>query len=298
MQAPDFAHPHALTQAQMREVDFHIDEVTILNIHSLRGEMVPKEEGAPLNFDDKRSFVLRVDRGEIGMKSASLDALMNRYIFGYKGAPLKNLHITMAGAQLRQEGVMHKIVDIPFTMLANVSADNGWIRIHPTKIDICGINGQGLLKAVGQNLQKMLDLSKAVGVKADKNDLLLDPQKILPPPQTELHLTGVRVQGDELVQVFDAGRHLPPLPLPREAKSYMYYRGGTLRMGKLLMMDADMEVLDTDDSDPFDFFIDRYNEELVQGFSRNQADYGLVVYMRDFSDIGMPAKPGEKVAPH
>ncbi len=295
---PKEAEAKAATQTQMNNVDFHVDETTVLNIHKLRGEMVSKESGTPLNFDNKRSFILSIDTGRIGMKGPSLDALMNRYVFGYQGAPLRNLHITIQGKQLVQEGIMHKIVDIPFTMWANVSATNGMIRLHPTKISICGINGLGLLKAVGQNMQKMLDLSKAVGVKAEQNDLLLDPEKILPPPETRLQLVDVRVEGDELVQYFDAGRHLPPLQLPHpEAKNWMYYRGGTLRMGKLLMVDADMEVVDTDPSDPFDFFIDRYNDELVEGFSRNQPNYGLLVYMRDFNDVGLPPQPGEKLVP-
>jgi hypothetical protein len=53
----------------------------------------------------------------------------------------------MEGKQVKQEGIVHKIIDIPFTM-GDVSADNGRIRIHPTKMSICGLNGLGLLKAV------------------------------------------------------------------------------------------------------------------------------------------------------
>jgi len=260
--------------------------------------MVPKTKGAPLNFDNKTSFVMDIDRAQIGMESASLDHLMNRYVFGYAGAPLRDLHITMAGKQLKQEGVIHKIVDIPFTMWADVSADNGRIRLHPTKISICGINGLGLLQAVHITLEKMLKMPAEHGVTADKNDLLLDPQKMLPPPEVELHLVNAYVEGAELMQIFDAGRHLPELRLPHpEEKNTMYYKEGTLRMGKLLMVDADMQVADTDPSDPFDFFLDRYNDQLVAGFTRNQPNYGLLVFMRDFNDVGTPPKPGEKVAP-
>jgi hypothetical protein len=280
----------------MRNVWFHIDQDSYLDIHSLRGEMVSKTPGAPLNFDNKLEFILKVDTGTIGMRGASLDVLMNRYIFGYANAPLRNLHIEMAGKQLKQTGIIHKIVDIPFTMFADVSASNGLIRIHPTKIDICGINGIGLLKAVGMTLQKMLKMPEERGIKAEGNDLLLDPQRALPPPQVELHLVAVRVEGDELIQVFDAGRHLPELTLPHpEEKNTMYYRGGTLRMGKLLMVDADMQVVDSDPSDPFDFNIDHYNDQLVAGFVRNQPNYGLLVFMRDFSDLGKPARPGERM---
>ncbi|HEX7192199.1 MAG TPA: hypothetical protein VF381_11590, partial [Thermoanaerobaculia bacterium] len=286
---PDFseAHAKAPTQAYFRNVWFYLDETMFLDIHELRGEMQSKTRQDPLNFDDKRSFVMRVDTGTIGMKAPSLEKLMNRYIFGYPNAPLRDLHISVSGKQLVQSGIMHKVVDIPFTMWADVSADHGLIRLHPTKISICGINGIGLLKAVGMNLQKMLKMPEERGIRAEKNDLLLDPQRVLPPPQTELHLVDVHTAGDELMQVFDAGKHVAPLVLPKaDEKNVMYLRGGTLRMGKLLMIDADMEVLDADPSDPFSFFIDRYNDQLVEGFDRNTSDYGLIVHMKDWGKLG------------
>jgi hypothetical protein len=295
---PTEAASKAPTQALMRNVWFHIDQDAYLDIHSMRGELVSKTAGEPLNFDNKLSFVMKVDTGTIGMRSESLDILMNRYLFGYANAPLRNVHVEIAGKQLKQSGIIHKVVDIPFTMWADVSASNGLIRIHPTKIEICGINGIGLLKAVGMTLEKMLKMPTERGIKAQGNDLLLDPQRALPPPQVELHLVDVRVEGDELIQIFDAGRHLPALTLPHPAeKNTMYYRGGTLRMGKLLMVDADMQVADSDPSDPFDFYIDRYNDQLVAGFVRNQPNYGLLVFMRDFPDVGKPARPGERHVP-
>jgi hypothetical protein len=284
---PAEAQAKAPTDGQMENVDFYLDEQMFLRIHHLRGVLQPKQAGTPLNFDDKTSFVMRVDTGTIGMTSPSLDRLMNAYVFNYPDPPLRNLHISTANGQLVQSGIIHKIVDIPFTMWANVSASNGLIRIHPTKISICGINGIGLLKAVGMTLEKMLPLPKQRGVSAQGNDMLLDPSRLLPPPEVELHLVDVRIRGDELVQVFDAGRHLPALhPKHPEERNWMYYRHGTLRMGKLLMVDGDMQVAGTQKKDTFAFFIDRYNEQLVAGESRNQPDYGLLVLMKDWRDLG------------
>jgi len=294
---PKEAEAKAPTDAEMHNVDFHLDEFMFLRIHHLRGTLQSKQPGAPLDFDDKTKFVMKVDTGEVGMLPASLDRLLNAYVFNYPNPPLRDLKISIEGKQLVQSGIIHKIVDIPFTMWADVSASNGKIRIHPTKMSICGINGLGLLKAVGMTVEKMLKLPKERGVSAEGNDMLLDPQHLLPPPEIELHLVGVRIQGDELVQIFDAGMHLPPLvPRHPNEKNYMYYKHGTLRMGKLLMVDADMQVVDTDPSDPFDFFIDRYNDELVAGFTRNQPDYSLYVFMRDFNDLGEPPRPGERLA--
>ena len=71
---------------------------------------------------------------------------------------------------------MHKLIDIPFEMTATLTVtDDGWIRIHPTKMDISGLNGLLLLRAVGRTLADLLDLSGGKGVKVDGNDILLDP---------------------------------------------------------------------------------------------------------------------------
>ncbi|HEV7923558.1 MAG TPA: hypothetical protein VGR02_22460 [Thermoanaerobaculia bacterium] len=298
MPTPTEARARASTDGQMENVWFHFDDQLYLDIHWLRGQLIANTTGDPLNFDNKTSFVMKVDTATIGLDSRALDRLMNVYVFNYPNPPLRNLHIRTEGKQLRQEGIMHKVIDIPFILWADVSADHGRIRLHPTKIDICGLNGLGLLKAVGMTMEKMLTLPKEKGIAAEGNDLLLDPNRLLPPPKVELALVDAHVEGQQLIQQFDAGMHLPRMqPRHAEEKNYMLYRGGTLRMGKLLMVDADMHVVDTDPSDPFDFDIDRYNDQLVQGFTRNQADYSLLVYMRDFSDVGLPPRPGEKLAP-
>jgi hypothetical protein len=59
-----------------------------------------------------------------------------------------------------------------------------------------------------------------------------------------------------------------------------------LRMGKLFMVTADMQVIDLDPADPFDFFIDEYNAQLVAGFDKNRANYGLTVHMKDYAKLG------------
>lgn len=294
---PKEAIPHAATQVQMRNVHFRSDDQVILHIHHVRGEMFDKIPGEPLNFDDKRSFIFRMAQAEIGMNGPTLSALMNQYVFGYRGPPLSDLRITIEGGQLKQEGVMHKVIDIPFTMLADVSVTpDGWVRVHPTEIEICNLDGAALMKAFGLSLEKLLDLSKAKGVRVEKNDLLLDPLAILPPPAVEGRLAAVRLEGDEMVQIWDSGSPAPPLtpPFPEEP-NYMYYQEGTLRMGKLFMVRADMQVIDTDPSDPFDFFLDYYNNQLVAGYTENLSDYGLQVFMRDFADLGKPPQAGERL---
>jgi hypothetical protein len=296
-EVPSQAVPAKRTQAEMQNVLFHVDQTIVLLIHSLRGEFHDKSEGQPLNFDDKRSFVVRIDQARIGLSGRSLTDLMNHYVFNYEGAPLRDLMIRVHEGRLVQEGVMHKIIDIPFEMTADVSiTDEGWMRIHPIDIEICNLDGESLMKAFSISLDEILKKLPA-GVRVEKNDLLIDPLAILPPPTIAGRVVDVELHEDELLQIFESGRSASALSPPDPAeKNWMHFEEGTLRMGKLFMVRADMQVIDTDPRDPFDFFVDYYNNQLAAGFNRNEPDYGLKVFMRDFADLNKPPQPGERLA--
>jgi len=62
----------------------------------------------------------------------------------------------------------------------------------------------------------------------------------------------------------------------------MYFRGGTIRFGKLTMSNADMQIVDSHPTDVFDFSIAHYNRQLVAGYSKNIPRHGLVVFMPDY----------------
>jgi hypothetical protein len=90
-----------------------------------------------------------------------------------------------------------------------------------------------------------------------------------------------------MVQVFRSARakSLAPLTPPSAPPNYMFFRGGTLRFGKLYMVHADMLIQDQDAKDAFRFSIDEYNRQLVAGFSKNEPDMGLRVTMPDLDDL-------------
>jgi hypothetical protein len=59
-----------------------------------------------------------------------------------------------------------------------------------------------------------------------------------------------------------------------------------MRFGKLTMHDADLVMIDMDPRDPFDFFLDHYQEQLVAGYTKSTPEYGLRVYTRDYNKLG------------
>jgi hypothetical protein len=136
-----------VTQVSMRNINFYIIPAAALRIHALRGQMRPLHSG-PITFDDKNTFAIHLDYAEIRLNGNDLTALMNDHIFAYPGAPLKHLKIHTSGSQLVQSGVMHKILDIPFEITADLSVTPaGLIRLHPVKTRILGVNGDDLMRA-------------------------------------------------------------------------------------------------------------------------------------------------------
>jgi hypothetical protein len=278
---PPAAGEHdTLTQVSMRNVNFYLMPNGALRIRKLSGT-VRSLNGGPVVFDDKNSFVIHLTYAEIGLNGADITTLMNDYIFAYPGAPLKRLKVHTSGSQVVQTGVMHKILDIPFQITADVSVTpEGLIRLHPVKTRILGVDGNSLMRAFGLTLQKILDLSKAKGVTVKGNDLFLDPVLILPPPAIEGHATAIRVDGDQLVQTFGTVAESTPLAQPdTSATAYMFFKSGTLHFGKLLMLDAEMQIVDLRPTGFFNFDLDKYKEQLVAGYERTLPDLGLEVYM-------------------
>src|SRR6188474_808984 len=111
----------APVQVQMRNVALHVDATTIVRIVHLRGELISTSPAKPPVFDDRRSFKVRVDSGEIAVDSGALTQLLNHYLFAYKGSPLRDLKVTTAEGRLKIAGELRKGVPIPFSMLAEPS---------------------------------------------------------------------------------------------------------------------------------------------------------------------------------
>lgn len=52
------------------------------------------------------------------------------------------------------------------------------------------------------------------------------------------------------------------------------------------MHGADLQIIDADPKDPFQFYLKEYLKQLVAGTSKTMPDKGLVVYMPDYDEAG------------
>jgi hypothetical protein len=268
---------------QMQHVDFHVDSSIVMHIRYLRGALQPVSPDRPPYFDDKNSFTLGIDTARVAITPQGLSDLLNRYTFAYPGSPLRHLKITIEKGLLKQRGTMR---GISFTILGELTlTPDGELRLHPKSIKAAGIGVGGLMKFLGLNLEKLVKLRGARGVRIQKDDFFLSPADLLPPPLVKGYVGALDVTDSVIVLGFQprTGPAPRPLTIPHpKPENYMYYRGAVLRFGKLTMHDTDLLIMDAEPEDPFDFFLDQYKAQLVAGYSKNTPDDGLVVTMPDY----------------
>jgi len=275
-------------ESEMRNVDYHVDAQVVLNIEYLRGTLRGTRQHEAPWFDDPTSFDIAIDSAVVAITPTSLTALLNTYVFNYPGADIKKLNVTIEGSELVQTGVLDKAINLPFTIRSRLSVTpDGRLRLHPTSVRVAGIGVRRVMNLFNIELENMVKVRPGRGVTIDKDDFLLAPELLLPPPHIKSRVKSVQVVNGQVIQtmVSRTPRTVPRLNPAQKARNYMFYQGRVLRFGKLTMQATDLQIVDADQKDPFDFFLARLNDQLVAGFSRNLRDYGLVTTMPDFADL-------------
>jgi hypothetical protein len=271
-------------EVEMQNVDLHVTADVTLHVTHLRGRFEPVSRDVPY-LDDKASYAVNVDTGVVAIDLASLNALMTRTLEG-DASNVDKLKISVdEKGNLKQQGVIDKAVDIPFTVKAGVEATpDGKLRVFTKSVKGFGMPMKPLMKVFHLEVDDLLHVKPGKGVTVRDNDLILDPATLLPPPSIRGNVTAARIENNAVVQTFGDGapRHLSPKAV---SPNYIYWRGGSLAFGKLTMTSTDLELVDMDPKDPFDFSVERWNDQLVAGYSKTTASRGLKAHMPDYNDL-------------
>ena len=267
---------------EMRNVTYHFTDSSAVHITHLQGELAPTSEtGVPV-FDDPYSFVLNIRSAEMSITTDGLANALNQYAFAASDAPIKNIRVSNQKGRLHLEGRLHSKSDISFETVGSLSLTPvGDIRVHAEKVKAAHLPVKGLMDLLGETIAKMIDTRKVRGVRAEKDDLILTPAELFPPPHVQGKLSSVALRGNEIVMTYGAGL----APQTKISGNYMAYRGGQLRFGKLTMTDTDLILIDMNPEDPFDFFLAHYKEQLAAGYTKNTLSSGLRSYFRDYNKL-------------
>jgi len=293
--SPGAAQGFGSVETQMKGVDLRLDRTVTLRIAFLRGRLVPTRTNHPPWFDEKDSFAIEIDSARVSVSGETIAALLNNHVFPPRRSPLRNIRVEIhPGPQGSGTlAIKGRLYGFPFRTEGVVElTEAGTLRIRTSSVHALGIPVRGAMRFFGLSLEKIIDWDRARGVRAQGNDLVLSPTEVLPAPQVRGRLVRISFAENTLVQVFRTRGPVPellPLP-PSTTANYMYYRGNTLRFGRLTMAPADLLICDLGPTTPFDFFLDRYSEQLARGYSQNTATGALITHMPDYRDIA--AKSG------
>jgi hypothetical protein len=271
-------------QVQMHNVMYHYTDNISVHLRDVGGALVPTTPGQIPVFDDKKSFSIQITAAEIAIPPQSLANILNTNVFSGADAPLKDIEVSIENGLLKIKGKLRKKGDISFETQGQLSATpDGKIRLHAEKIKALHLPVKGMMDLFGIDIADLIKNGKVKGVQAEKDDLILDPGEILPLPRITGKVTAIRLEPDNIVQRFGDPKKYAWTKVP--AQNYMAYRGNKLQFGKLLMSDADMVLIDPAPKDPFDFYLDHYQDELVAGYTKMTPQNGLRVYMVDYNKV-------------
>lgn len=271
-------------QVVMKNVNYHYSGPIAVHIVQLQGYLTSVKPDSIVVFDDYNSFVMHLVSAEIGISCASLARVLNENVFSGADAPIKDVTIENKNNHLDIKGKLHQKGDVSFEATGTLSVDaDGRIRLHADHVKAAHLPVKGILDLLGIDLDKLINTNKVQGVAMEKDDVLLDPEQILPTPRFQGRVTGLRLQGDQILQTF--GTPQASNFAAKQTGNFMAYRGGELRFGKLTMSDADLILTDMDPSDPLDFYLDHYKEQLVAGYAKTTPAFGLRVYIRDYNRL-------------
>jgi hypothetical protein len=275
---------NAAVQTQMHNVMFQFTESATVMIKTLSGELLPTEGSEFPVFDNKDSFRLLIGYAEIAIAAPDLASIFNSYLFSRANSPLKGVSMNIENGHLNIKGKLHSVGTVPFETESTLSpTDDGKILLRTGKVKALHVPVKGIMNLFGVEIADLIKNGKVPGVEARGDDLVLDPSLVFPAPHMEGHVTATRIDGNAIVLTFGDKNHAMKA---RQAGNYISFRGNRLRFGKLTMTDVDMILIDMDPADPFDFFLDRYKDQIAAGYSKISSNSALRIYVRDFNKLG------------
>jgi len=270
-------------QTQMQNVRYHFTETATVYIKTLSGELLPTEGSEFPVFDNKESFRLRIEYAEIDIAAADLASVFNSYVFARANSPLKGVSMSIENGHLKIKGKLHDVGTIPFETESTLSpTEDGKILLRTGKVKALHVPVKGIMNLFGVEIADLIKNGKLPGVEARGDDLVLDPSLVFPAPHMEGRVTATRIEGNVIVLMFGNKDRATKM---RQAGNYMSFLGNRLRFGKLTMTDVDMTLIDMDPTDPFDFFLDHYKDQIAAGYSKISSNSALRIYAKDFNKL-------------
>lgn len=275
------------TRVEIVGVDLRLFEDASIHVTRLVGTASSGRAGEPVVLDDNRAYTIDVKGAETWIGWSDLSVVLNEYTFAFDDAPVGDLKIAREEDedqrdQVELKGDLESALGLRFEIEGRPEVTpDGRIRIRTTSVQALHIPVEGLMHALGLDAADLMGNLEERGIAFDGDDLILDASRAFPPPRMSGRVAAVRVEeGGLAITLGDPGM------APRPGRSnHLWFRGGTIRIGRMTQTDADLLIVDQDPRDPFDFFGERMTRQLAAGYTKMRVDGGLTMFVPDYADI-------------
>lgn len=273
----------------MQNTFLRVDPEVGVFIQHLEGDITPKRQGDPVIFDDVRSFVNHVYRADLEIDQDNITRLHNKFTFNFQDSPIKDVQIEFSPGMVRMSGKMKQLIWVPFSMEGTITpTPDGKLQLTPNSIKVSGIPMKSVMDAIGLTTSKLLTVPAERGVQFQGNNVILDCSKLFPPPTMYGRVVGAQILQGKLHITFDSPQRVPPrTPPDLGAKNYLHVYGGRVLIMNELHRGAELQMVDQNPSNPFDFYLAGYLAHLKAGYVKVVNDPGtLIALMPDFTELG------------
>lgn len=225
----------------------------------------PNNPTMPVVFDDPTSFTIQIHKGSVILSHLELDDLFNKYVFNVPNTTLKDLKINTSPGVLTLSGNMFRDKWIPFVMKGNIVVKDGhYLYFNPTSVQVNGVDATHVLSAANVKLAELLKF-KGIGATLDGSTIILDAQKLFPPPNLEMKIKNAKLDSKGLVLEFDDGHAIKPsIPFP-PSRSHIVLRGGDVKFTRVLPINVALQIDNIELGKELDFCLYRYRDQIAQG---------------------------------
>ncbi|MBL4744434.1 MAG: hypothetical protein JKX87_07395 [Cycloclasticus sp.] len=265
----------------IKNTNFRIVDNIGFYIPDLVVKATPNDSNAPLVFDDPASFSLTPLKGSVVLDSGKLESLLNKKVFAFKGATLRNIKVKTATNTLTLSGQMiRKGLWVPFVLIGDIKLQDGHIlNFKPWKVITDGQDATMVLKAANVAIDELLTVD-APGAKLIGSTVVLDTLKLFPPPVLNLNIATASMEDRGLVLTFDNGSAGTSATLV-DSNSYILIKGGDVKFMKAMPTDASVQVMNESSSADLDFHLYKYRDQLSAGHLKLQEDGGILAYLKN-----------------
>ena len=269
-----------------RNVDFRVTGDIGFMIHDMAATLVPSRPGEPIVFDDPTSLSIDVHRGEVMLDSAKLTAIFNRYLFQYRGSPLRNMRVVpQDDGSLRITGEMHRNTWVPIVLSGSLSmrsADE--LVFHADHVEVAGVAADRLMQAAHVRMADLLKVDTPIA-RLDGDDVVMQVAKLTPPPALHLTITKLDTSAAGVRFMLDDGS-VPKIDWPANMPARgMLMEGGDVKFMRSMPMNIDMALTPIDADAPFVLDLYHYRDQMAAGYFTFDEAGALAVHLPSYTTL-------------